>query len=466
MTEPSSEPTAGRRIAAAVARRPDVTVVLAVLLPLLTVAALLLVRPGTPERATDPPERADLTRSTIVCPGGATRTSLSTMSETSGQVSVRVGEATDETTVDLTPRATATVRGEGPGEAPVVVTGEGALAPGLVGGVVASPLAAAACREPVSDQWFTGVGAGARHSSVLELVNPDAGPAVVDATLVGQNGIVDAPALRGVAVPARGVVRIDLATTIPRRDELSLRVTTSRGRVSAAVRDHYDQLGAGAEARDWLPAQPAPDTTNLLLGLVPGSGQRNLVLTNPGPDETRAAVQVVTKDSVFTPRGVEDIIVTPESVSRVSLSTLLPKDALRDAVGLVVTSPAPLTSTVRSFVDGDLSHAVPGVPVTSSTVLTPTGRKEVVLAGAEAAGTVTVVATDESGRQLRKQRVDVTAGRGFTVSVPPETALVEVTARGTSVVGSVIVTGDGAAVLPLTQLVRDSLVARVRPGLY
>jgi hypothetical protein len=468
MTEPSSEPTAGRRIAAAVARRPDVTVVLAVLLPLLTVAALLLVRPETPGRAIDPPERADLTRSTIVCPGGATRTSLSTMSETSGQVSVRVGEGTDdtddtdETRVDLTPRATATVQGEGP----VVVTGEGALAPGLVGGVVASPLAAAACREPVSDQWFTGVGAGARHSSVLELVNPDAGPAVVDATLVGQNGIVDAPALRGVAVPARGVVRIDLATTIPRRDELSLRVTTSRGRVSATVRDHYDQLGAGAEARDWLPAQPAPDTTNVLLGLVPGAGQRNLVLTNPGPDETRAAVQVVTGESVFTPRGVEDIIVTPESVRRVSLSALLPKDALRDAIGLVVTSPAPLTSTVRSFVDGDLSHAVPGVPVTSSTVLTPTGRKQVVLAGAEAAGTVTVVATDESGRRLRRQRVDVTAGRGFSVSVPPEAALVEVTARGTSVVGSVIVTGDGAAVLPLTELVRDSLVAQVRPGLH
>jgi hypothetical protein len=462
VTDPTKQPSDGRRTAASAARRPDLTVVLAVLLPLVTVAALLLVRPEPPERATEPPERTELTHSTIVCPGGGTRTSLSTMAEASGKVAVRVGEATEETTAKLAPREITTVRGE----KPVVVTGEDDLAPGLVGGVTASPLAAAACSEPVSDQWFTGVGAGARHSSVLELVNPDAGPAVVDATLFGQRGLVDAPELRGVAVPARGAVRIDLAATIPRRDELTLRVSTSRGRVSATVRDHYDQLGAGAEARDWLPAQPAPATTNLLLGQVPGAGQRNLVLSNPGPDQTRASVQVVTEESVFTPRGVDDIVATPEAVTRVSLSKLLPKDALRDAVGLLVTSPAPLTATVRNFVDGDLSHAGSGGPVTSSSLLTPAGRAQVVLAGATAAGTVTVVATDEAGHRLRRQRVDVTANRGFTLSVPPETRLVEVTTRGTTVVGSVVVTGDGAAVLPLTELVRDSLVAQVRPGLH
>ena len=268
----------------------------------------------------------------------------------------------------------------------MVVTGEDDLAPGLVGGVFATPLAAAPCREPIPDQWFTGVGAGAHHSSVLELVNPDAGPAVIDATLVGQDGIVDAPELRGVAVPARGVVRINLATTIPRRDELALQVMTSRGRVLATVRDRYDQLGTGAAARDWLPGQSAPATSNLLLGLPSGAGQRSLVIANPESDETRASVQVVTKDTVFTPKGVKDIIVAPEAVTRVSLSELLPKDALDDAVGLLVTSPAPVTATVRSFVDGDLSHAVPGEPVTSSAVVTPIGKKKLVLSGADGRG--------------------------------------------------------------------------------
>jgi hypothetical protein len=459
--DPSNTPTPGRRVAAAVGSRADVTVVLAVLLPLLTIGALLLVRPGSHHVATEPPERSALTRSTIVCPSGAPGAALSTIGKESGPVTVRMGKDEAETTVDLAPRTISQVSGEGP----VVVTGEGALAPGLVGGVFLSPLAAAPCREPAADQWFTGVGAGARHSSVLELVNPDAGPAVVDSTLIGQDGVVDAPELRGVAVPAHGVVRIDLARTLPRRDELTLQVTTSRGRVSATVRDRYDQLGEGAAARDWLPAQAAPATTNVMLGLVSGSGQRNLVLTNAGPDETRATVQVITKDSVFKPEGVKDLVVDPEAVTRVTLSKLLPKDALRDAIGLVVTSPAPLTATVRSFVEGDLSHSVPGVPVTSSAVLTPTGQKQVVFAGAEGAGTATVVAIDESGAELGQQRVDLVANRAFTVDVPPKATLVEVSVRGTSAIGSVVVTGDGAAVLPLTQLVLDSLIAQVRPGL-
>jgi hypothetical protein len=456
----SSTPAPGRRVAAAVTRGADATVVLAVLLVLLTVGALLLVRPGSQEVAIQPPERAALTRATIVCPGGAPA-SLSTTTESSGPVAVQLGKDEAETTADLAPRTITSV----PGDGPVVAVGEDALAPGLVGGVSLSPLAAAPCLQPATDQWFTGVGAGARHSSLLELVNPDAGPAVVDATLVGQDGVVDAPELRGVAVPAHGIVRIDLATTVPRRDELSLRVTTSRGRVSATVRDRYDQLGAGAAAREWLPGQAAPATTNLMLGLVSGSGQRNLVLNNPGTDETRAAVQVVTRDSTFTPKGVKDIVVAPEAVTRVSLSKLLPKDALSDAIGLVVTSPAPLTTTVRSFVDGDLSHSVPSEPVSSSALVAPIGNKQIVLSGATTAGTVTIVASDASGRRVAKRRVDVVADRGFTVPLPDQATLVEVTTGGTSVIGVVVVTGKGAAVLPLTQLISDSLVAHVQPGL-
>ena len=421
-------PSPGRRVAGAAARRPDITVVLAVLLPLVTVGALLLVRPDIQGAETEPPQRTELTRSTIVCPGGASRTYLSTTSETSGKVIVRVGKG-DEKPVDLSSRALTDVSGSGA----AVATGEGALAPGLVGGVFDSPLAAAACSAPLAEQWFTGLGAGARHSSVLELVNPDAGPAVVDATLIGQSGVVDAPALRGVAVPAHGEVRIDLATTIPRRDELSLRVTTSRGRVSATVRDRYDQLGAGASARDWMPGQPAPSTSNLLLGLAPGSGQRNLVLTNPGLDETRAKVQVVTKESVFSPKGVDEVILAPEAVTRVSLSKLLDKGAMSDALGLLITSPRPVTATVRSFVDRDLSHAGAGMSITDSTVLTPTGRKQVVLAGADGAGTVTILATDAAGEKVLRRRFDVSAGRGFSIPVPAETTMVDISTRGTSV---------------------------------
>ena len=161
MSEPSSTPAPGRRVAAAVSRGADATVVLAVLLVLLTVGALLLVRPRSQEVAIQPPERAALTRATIVCPGGAPA-SLSTTTDASGPVAVRMGKDEAETTADLAPRTITTV----PGDGPVVAVGEDALAPGLVGGVSLSPLAAAPCRQPATDQWFTGVGAGARHGQL------------------------------------------------------------------------------------------------------------------------------------------------------------------------------------------------------------------------------------------------------------------------------------------------------------
>ena len=50
MTDSSNQPTPGRRVASVVARGPDITVVLAVLLPLLTVGTLLLVRPDVARR--------------------------------------------------------------------------------------------------------------------------------------------------------------------------------------------------------------------------------------------------------------------------------------------------------------------------------------------------------------------------------------------------------------------------------
>ena len=55
MTDPSDQPTPGRRVASVVARGPDITVVLAVLLPLLTAGTLLLVRPDV--RRTPRPSR-------------------------------------------------------------------------------------------------------------------------------------------------------------------------------------------------------------------------------------------------------------------------------------------------------------------------------------------------------------------------------------------------------------------------
>ncbi len=444
----------------------DLPSVLAIVLPLLTVAALLLVRQHAPVEETGAPTRTALTRASIVCPSalpGAPTAYLSTAGKgAEGSVEVRTGP--DAGTVRISAdQVSAVDRGRGP----LTVTGEDDLAPALVGARFgAGKLAAVSCSATAPDQWFTAVGAGAKHNSVLELVNPDAGPAIADVTVYGGVGRIDVPRLRGVSVPGRSSVRLDLGSVTPRRGELALHVLTSRGRLAASVSDTYDELGAGQSSQDWLGAQPAPSTRNVLMGLAPGEGTRSLSIANGGADEVRVSVKVISEDSVFAPEGVEEIRVAPDSVHRVTLTGSLLSAIRKGAVGLEVTSTAPVTATLRSFAEGDLSHAVSGTPVSSGArVVVPQGPKQVVLAGAEAAGVVTVVAFSESGERLASMRAEVGPGRGTVVKLPEKAVLVAVTPERTPVTGAVLVSGNGAAVVPLTELVRNGLIPAMSPGL-
>jgi len=302
---------------------------------------------------------------------------------------------------------------------------------------------------------------------VLELVNPDAGRAIVDTVVYGRRGVVEVPELRGLAVPGGSAVRLDLARIIPRRDNLTLRVSTNRGRVSASLSDTVDELGAGVQATDWLPSQAGPTTSNLLLGLPRGPGRRTLLIANPGDAETRATVRIVTEDAVFSPAGAEDVVVGPEATRRLSLTSVLQGADTADAIGLLVESTVPVTTTLRSFVDGDLSHAVPAQPLTeATTVIAAPGEKRLLLGGADRAGVVTVRATSAEGVQVTEERVEVAPGRGYLVPLPPQAALVTVTPRSAEIAGSVLSrTDDGRAVVRLRALQRTSLVPDVRPGL-
>lgn len=440
--------------------------VLAVVLPILTAGAIFLVQQEQTPRPDRSPSLTALTTATIVCPSGlpgAPGALLSTAQEdASGKVAVGAGQ--DSASVRLkSGHVTPVERGDGP----LTVTGEDTLAPGLVGARTATrPLSAVSCSSPAPDEWFTAVGAGARHSSVLELVNPDAGPAVADVTMYAGAGPVAAPRLRGVSVPGHSSLRLDLAAVVPRRGELALHVVTSRGRIASTVLDDYDELGAGSSSQDWLAAQPAPLTSNLLMGLAAGSGKRMLVLANPGTDEVRATVKVVTEASVFAPEGVDEIRIRPGSVKRVLLKGPLLDAVRKGGLGLEITSTAPISASLRSFTDGDLSHAVSGTPVTTdAAVIVPEGRKQVMLAGAESVGSVTVIGWSASGKQLVSTRAQLRPGQGSVVRVPAKAVLVSVVPERTSVTGAVVVSGPGTAVVPLRDLVRNGLIPDVRPGL-
>src|SRR6478736_78310 len=313
--------------------RFDLTTVLAVVIPLVTVGLLALVRIPPVHDTDQPPSLTKLTNALVVCPSGrpgSTDAAVSTASGASGDLTVLAGGK--EQSVPVTTGATTPVDSQDA----LVVRGTDALAPGLVGLRSGSaPLGALACTVPSPEQWFTGVGARADHDSVIELVNPDAGPAVADITLLGPH-LLSTGRLRGILIPGHKTITVDLGTVVPRRTPATAHVVVSRGRLAVDVLDSVTDLVAHRTTREWMPRQLAPATTNQLLGLPQGAGQRSLQLANPSDNVVRAQVKVVTADTSFTPNGLAPISVPPEATVRVPLSVELKKALADGALGLKV----------------------------------------------------------------------------------------------------------------------------------
>ena len=454
----------GRRTATGGRGGVSSTAVLAVLLPALTVGTLLLVRPHTPVDESRPPEPTTLKSASVACPsapeGGGTAYVANGVQDVRGEVSVTADGKSSSVPV----RSGRVSRL--PGSGPVVAEGEGDVASGLIGARFGERrLAAVDCPQPAPETWFTGVGAGTRHNSILELTNPDAGQAVADVTVLARSGEITADELRGVTVPGNDSVRLDLSKAVPRRTELSLHVVVSRGRLAPTLLDEIPKLGAQPLAQDWLPPQAEPAEKSVLLGLPAGGGTHSLAVGNPGEDEVRATVKIVTADAAFAPEGLDDVRVPPGTVQTLNLSKQV-QNAIKDgALGVEVTSTGPVTTGIRSYVDGDLSLAAPVVRgAKPMSLVVPSGQSSVLLADAAGVGVVTVKSWKKAGKALKAKRVEVKPGTGGKVELPAGATLVQVDPGRTSVDAALLTTGDGATVMPFRELVTDALIPDVRPG--
>lgn len=458
MTDHAERPR-GRRSAPALGGRLGPVEILALLVPLLTVGALALVQPIDEPSTTHPPTDVPLTRATLVCPTalpGTGTVALANADGATGDITMRLPV---EDTIALDGTARTGVRKA------LVAQAEGDLAAGFLG-VRYGDAAAAACSAPRPEQWFTGVGAAPEHSSTLELVNPDGGPAVADVTVLGPDGPLEVPALRGVTVPGGRTLRFALADVVPTRGELALHVLVSRGRLGVDVVDQVDELGRGARSRDWLPSQGEAGTSAYLLGLGGKPGDRTLVLANPGDSEARVELKVITKESEFAPADADEIRVAPGATETVDLTDLLRGRAAQGALGLRLDSTLPVTASLRTLANGDLSHAVTGVRIEARGALAmPRGPSRLVLAGADGVGVATYVVTDEDGKEIARERVELTPGAASRIKLPREGAVVDVMVERSGVVASLEVGPPGLAVLPISELVLDGRVPDVRPAL-
>jgi hypothetical protein len=455
--------------------RLDAVSVLAVVIPLLTVGVLAVVRQPPVHDQVQPPALTRLTDATVVCPTPVPASpsgSVSTASGQSGSVSVDAGGQTSS--VPVSTGALATL----PGTTAAVVRGSGDLAPGLLGlRSGTAPLTTQACSVPAPDQWFTGLGSGATHDSVIELVNPDAGRADADITLYGTHSF-SVRKLHGITIPAHKTISLDLGQIAPRRVLLSAQVQVSRGRLAVHVLDSRKNLATHQTRYEWLPRQDAPALDNLLIGLPTGAGTRALQIANPGDGVVRAQVKVVTGDTTFTPAGLDTVSVPPGSTTSVPLTQVLGKALSDGAVGIEVISDAPVTASVLTDLGTDEALTVPD-PVVRDEAATllpvapaklPGGKPATPVTAtlylsADSAGAATVTAYDATGAQLLAKRVGEEQGHTVPLDLPKGTAFVRVVPDGTLVRGAVVLTGDGASVVPLGELLTQGLVPQIRPGL-
>lgn len=458
---PTSAPGGRRRVAESGRRGPSPLTILAVAIPLLTVAALALVRPAEEPPSTRAPASAALDRATAVCPArlpGADEVRLGSTGLGSGDLALRVGPEEDtETLTDGV--ATRTERETG------VVGATGELSPGLT--VTRSGAGSAVvCDAPSPERWFTGVGASAEHASTLTLVNPDRGPAVADVTVWDGSGQVDVPALRGVRVPGGRSASFDLSAVTPSRDALAVRVTVSRGRLASSVVDVVDPVGRDRPVREWLPGQAAPASTSYVAGIGTTAADRVLTLANPGDSEVRVALELVSGESEFAPSGVEEVVLAPASVSEVDLSDVLRGRTLEGVQALRLEATGPVTASLRTRTASDLALSVTGPTVDSeAAVALPAGSKRLVVTAATAPGVVTLRAWDEDGGEVvRERRVEVDPATAARIRLPDDAVLALVRIERTGAVMSLEVDDRGLSVLPLAQLESTSEVPDVRPA--
>jgi hypothetical protein len=289
-----------------------------------------------------------------------------------------------------------------------VVEATGPAAAGLFGArtdVAHRALAVAGCTAPRAQWWFTAAGGGLDHSSTLDLVNVDPGPAVVDIDVLGPDGPVDTVGTKGITMAPGSHRSVPLTDIAPDTDELAVRVRAERGRVAATVDDRYAARPGAASGHEWLAGTDRPSRVVRLAG-VPGSGDRTLVVANPGDLEAVVDVRLSGRGGTFTPVGSKPVTVAPGAVQDVDLGKQLPT---KETVSVRVTSDSPVLATLRSATRDDHADAVPVLPLAGPAVA-PLPRRtdaEVQLTAGTAAASVRVTAYDADGTRLDAATLEV-----------------------------------------------------------
>jgi Family of unknown function (DUF5719) len=227
-----------------------------------------------------------------------------------------------------------------PGRGGVMVQATGSMARGLeVEQTGAGGVATARCTGPGTDFWFVGPGAHSVPDLQLYLMNTDDQPADASVGVFTDSGPLVGSTDSGITVPPHSVVVQSLARLVHGSRALALNVTTSIGRVVAAVRETTSSGEPGA----WLPATQPPAKSVVLPGLPSAAGTRELYIAIPGADNAQVKVTAVTARGSYQPTGGSGINLPGGSAIGIALPSLA---GIPGAV--VISANVPVTATMMA----------------------------------------------------------------------------------------------------------------------
>jgi hypothetical protein len=259
--------------------------------------------------------------------------------------------------------------------------------------VGAQSVAVEACvPSPIQQTLLAGGSTVSGERFQVQLMNPYAGEAAADLIVQSESGLEAAPQLRGIMVPPRSTVVIDLAEILPGRQSLSITIEVARGNVMTVGR-----FDVGADGALWHSVPPALDWYLP----VPAAGLGGDVVISTG-----VAAEVAVQVDVYGPQGVvegfQDGVVPSRGATVVPLSEL----GLEGASAVRVISTQPVAAFLRSVTETGVA-ITSGASVPSSNWLLPaaglapggTGSAVILNAGLEEDVVVVTARRDQSVAQ-------------------------------------------------------------------
>jgi hypothetical protein len=301
---------------------------------------------------------------------------------------------------------TATAAGvpTGPARGGVMIEASGSMARGLeVEQTTPSGLGTAQCQGPGTDFWFVGPGQKSVANIQLYLMNTDDQAADATVQILTDSGPIIGSTDAGIEVPPHAQVVQSLAKLVRGSRVMALNVSTSVGRVAAAVLETSNSNQPGT----WLPAAQPPATSQVLPGLPGTPGTRQLYVAVPGEGNAEIKVTAVTAKGSYQPTGGSGIDLPGGSAVSVALPSL---GGIPAAIELSSSVPVTASMSVQGGAAGGTgAFTVATGPIQEQGVISGNppssgGSAELVLSAPQTAAQVQVTELTAAGQ------ADVTFG--------------------------------------------------------